>query len=96
MASPSLSLTDLNHDVLSLICQAVAERDLNYPVSVRGPKPVDGLSKTNKMLRELCLPSLFETITIRNDWVRARHYVEKLAETSNIVRYMRSAKVRPL
>ena len=59
-------LCNLPYDVLALIFQAVAERPpCALGEASKGPKPLDSLSRTNKMMRELCMPILFERITLK-------------------------------
>ena len=72
-------LYNLPYDVLALIFQAVTERPAcALGEASKGPKPLDSLSRTNKM-RELCMPILFERITLKCRWDLAAKYVQEMA-----------------
>ena len=66
----------LNLDVLRNICDMICEDQIDGDIV----KSFDGLSRTNHLLRELSLPALFRTITIRGSWDNA---IEKLAKMQN-------------
>ena len=84
----SILLTDLPLEILRLICDAIPEQ---CPDGIDLPhfKPIDGLSRTNRMFRELSLPILFRTIAIRGDWGRAYKCILEMERPPDVARYIR-------
>ena len=80
-------LCNLHYDVLALIFQAVAARSpCALGEAIKGPNPLDGLSRTNKMMRKLCIPILFENIIIKSERLYPRKHVTEMARKGSTVR----------
>ena len=81
---PPFSL--LNLDVLKTLCDAVELSSTEQPTI----KALDGLSRTNRLLRNVCLPSIFRVVHIRGDWDQAMTKVGEMLEYSALGTYVRS------
>ena len=75
----------LNLDVLKNICDMTVEN----PVDGDMIKSFDGLSRTSHLLRELSLPALFRTITIRGSWNNALKRLTGRQNCAALSRYTR-------
>ena len=75
----------LNLDVLKTICDVVEQSPREDSVF----NALDGLSRTNHLLRNLTLPSLFRTITIRGEWDTALERVGEMRGCSLLPEYVR-------
>ena len=75
----------LNFDVLRTLCDAVECSTEQAPV-----KALDGLSRTNHLLRNVCLPSVLRVVHIRGDWEHAMIKVGEMLDYSALGEYVRS------
>ena len=75
----------LNLDVLKYLCDVLAQISREDSAI----KIFDGLSRTNHLMRVLCLPFLFRTVTIRGNWENASTKVEEMRRSSVIDEYIR-------
>ena len=60
-------ISRLNLDVLKIIYDIIIEDAIDGDIV----KSLDGLSKTNHLLRELCLPALFRATAVVGNWDNA-------------------------
>ena len=75
----------LNLDVLRTLCDAVVCSSTEQaPV-----KALDGLSRTNHLLRSVCLPSVLRFVHIRGDWEHAMIKVGEMLDHSPLGDYVR-------
>ena len=77
----------LNLDVLKIICDFITEDAIDGDIV----KSLDGLSKTNHLLRELCLPVLFRAIAIVGSWDDALKRLTEMQDSTVLDRYTRLA-----
>ena len=66
-------LSSLPYDVLRQVCASTSS-DPNLRV------PLDGLSRSNKKLRDVSLPDLFHTVVIRGPWDSANSRLQAMEE----------------
>ncbi|EON63963.1 hypothetical protein W97_03192 [Coniosporium apollinis CBS 100218] len=87
-----MSLSDLNDDVLYMICSFIDEGPCNFR-GVRRHKPhLDSFSRTNHRLRHLSMPMLFRNIAIKGGWDDAIRAVGLMEVCPAIARNARSLK----
>lgn len=83
----TISLANLNYDVLIQICSFVNTTPGNTTDNTN--HPLDSLSRTSKLFRSLCFPDLHREITFRGD----NHYVfqrlQEGRESEAFVEYVR-------
>ena len=75
----------LNLDVLKYICDVLAQISREDSAI----KIFDGLSRTDHLMRVLCLPFLFRTVAVRGSWENASTKVEEMRRFSLIDEYIR-------
>ena len=75
----------LNLDVLKTICDAVELSSIEQPTI----KALDGLSLTNRLLRNVCLPSILRVVHIRGDWDHAMTKVREMLDDSALGAYVK-------
>ena len=75
----------LNLDVLKTICDMIIEDSVDGDIV----KSFDGLSRTTHLLRELSLPALFRTVTIRGCWDKALKRLTEMQDLAAFSRYTR-------
>lgn len=81
-------LSNLPYDILRHICAVTSERSEDAQrTTVK--HPLDGLSRTNKHLREVSVPQLFHTVTIRCDWEKAETSLEALRHSLTLTPYVK-------
>lgn len=91
LPNPTSDLMDQDHlsllpyDILRQVC-ASASSNPNSPV------PLDGLSKSNKHLRDVSLPELFRNVVIRGRWEFARSRLGALEECHDILPHVKVFK----
>ena len=57
----------LPYDIIQDLCHRVSEVERNK----KGPHPLDGFSRAARFLRDVSLPLLLRSITVKGDWNHA-------------------------
>ncbi|KAL9114648.1 MAG: hypothetical protein Q9227_001326 [Pyrenula ochraceoflavens] len=83
-----LSLQALPWDVINSVCNYVDDA----PHDDRGLNPIGNLAKVNKYLRDVSVPQLFKTVSVRGDWNYAFQRLEEMRYCPALTTYTKTFK----
>lgn len=76
---PNSTLGAMNQDFLSLLPYDILRQVcLSVSSDHDSAVPLDGVSRSNKHLRDICLPEMFRNVTVRGRWELASSRLEAL------------------